>query len=1075
MTLALAILAVALLIAIMLMPPSTSLVPGHIGMLSLHLLLELFAIIIAILIVTVSWYTFDIRESDSAKILICGFLIVACCDVMHALTYKGMPPFLSASSTPKAIFFWLMGRTVEVSSMALIALGCLPPLSRKFWLGMGIAVSAVLVWAGSYHIDAFPATFTEGQGVTGFKAAYEYALCFLNVAVALLFWRKAENTLQPRYYLLALSSFVIGIGEISFTAYVAPSDFQNIFGHVYKLAAYALLYRATFVTSIRAPFNKIRESENKLRESEARYHSALSSLSEGVVIQGRGGEILTANNAAGAILGLTAEQLTGRSLSDQGWRNIHEDGTSWSGDTHPSIVTLQTGKAVAGAVMGIHKPDGALCWISVNVEPIVSTGVHTPYKTVTSFTDITSRRESETQLRIAAIAFESQDSIMITDTRGVILQVNKAFSGSTGYSAEEVIGCTPSLLKSGRHGQDFYRAMWKTIELTGSWQGEIWDKRKNGEIYPKWLSITAVKGADGVVTHYVGSHIDMTERQRILSETEAQLRRYQTLMRNALDGIHIMDIRGNIVEVNDAFCGMLGYTREEALRLNIADWNSQFSKQELMTRLRSLIGNSARFETLHRRKDGKEINVEISTTGIEIDGQAYLYASSRDITDSKAAVAEIRHLAFYDQLTSLPNRQFMLDRLQEALVTAARTGKMGALLLIDLDNFKTLNDTLGHDTGDRFLKQVAQRLNICVRETDMVARLGGDEFIVMLENLSESPPGAAAQTEIVGEKILSALDQTSLLAFHEYHCTASIGAVLFNDNSQSTDELMKRADIAMYQAKKSGRNNLRFFDPHMQDSIKARAELEGELRKALENRQFHLYYQIQVDNSSHPLGAESLIRWIHPERGMIAPTQFISLAEETGLILPIGLWVLETACAQIKAWQQQPHTCELVLAVNVSVRQFHQPGFVAQVQSALLRHTIDARLLKLELTEGMLLENIDDTITTMNALNQIGVQFSLDDFGTGYSSLQYLKRLPLDQIKIDQSFVRDIATDSSDKAIVRTIIAMAQSLDIAVIAEGVETEEQRQFLMSNGCSQYQGYLFGRPVPIEQFDALLKRA
>jgi diguanylate cyclase (GGDEF)-like protein/PAS domain S-box-containing protein len=1074
MTLVLGMLALVSLIAIMVIPPSTSLMLSHIGMLSLHLLLELFAIIIAILIVTISWHTFEISEANSAKILICGFIVVACCDVMHALAYQGMPALLTESSTSKAIFFWLMGRTVEVGSMALIAAGWAPPLSRKSWLGIGLAVSGLLIWFGSYHIDAFPVTFIEGKGVTGFKAAYEYALCFLNIAVAFMFWRRAGNTHQSRNYLLALSSFVMGIGEISFTAYVTPSDFQNIFGHVYKLLAYSLLYRATFVTGIRAPYERIRQSEIKLRESEARYHSALSSLSEGVAIQGLGGEILAANHAAGAILGLSPDHLTGRRLSDPDWRVMHEDGTPWPADQHPSIVALRTGNAVSDAIMGIHKPDGTLCWISVNVEPIVAAAAAAPRTVVTSFTDITSRKDTETQLRIAAIAFESQDSIMITDSNSVILQVNKAFTECTGYTTGEIVGRTPRLLKSGRHDRDFYRAMWETLGRTGTWQGEIWDKRKSGEIYPKWLSITAVRGSDGSVTHYVSSHIDMTERQRMQSETESQLRRNQTLMQNSLDGIHIMDVQGNIIETNDAFCNMLGYTRQEARSLNIADWNSQYPKQILLDRLRNSIGKSSRFETTHRRKDGKLLHVEISTAGIEIDGQPFIYASSRDITERKAAEEEIRHLAFNDQLTKLPNRQFMLARLQEALASGARIGKRGALLLIDLDNFKTLNDTLGHDIGDLLLQQVAERLKSSVREADLVARLGGDEFVVMLENLSEYPPEAAAQTEIVGGKILSSLGQIFQLGANEYHCTASIGAVLFNGNAQTTDELMKQADIAMYQAKKAGRNNLRFFDPQMQDSVNTRAVLESELRKALENRQFQLYYQIQVDSSSRPLGAESLIRWLHPERGMILPAQFIPLAEETGLILPIGLWVLDAACAQIRAWQQQPHTCGLVLAVNVSARQFHQDGFVAQVKSALQRHEIDPTLLKLELTEGMLLEDIDDTITTMYALNDIGVQFSLDDFGTGYSSLQYLKRLPLDQIKIDQSFVRDIATDSSDKAIVRTIIAMARSLDIAVIAEGVETEEQRQFLMSNGCTHYQGYLFGKPVPGERFDALLKR-
>ena len=294
------------------------------------------------------------------------------------------------------------------------------------------------------------------------------------------------------------------------------------------------------------------------------------------------------------------------------------------------------------------------------------------------------------------------------------------------------------------------------------------------------------------------------------------------------------------------------------------------------------------------------------------------------------------------------------------------------------------------------------------------------------------------------------------MARYEYHCTASIGATLFNDIHQATDELLKQADIAMYQAKKAGRNTLRFFDPQMQESINARVSLEGELRKALEKQQFQLYYQIQVDSSHRPLGAEALIRWIHPERGLVSPAQFIPLAEETGLILPIGQWVLETACAQLKAWEQDALTRDLVLAVNVSAKQFHQADFVAQVQAAVQRHAINPKLLKLELTESMLLENIEDTIATMNALKEIGVQFSLDDFGTGYSSLQYLKRLPLDQLKIDQSFVRDIATDSSDKAIVRTIIAMAQSLDLNVIAEGVETEEQRQLLLKNGCCQLPG-------------------
>jgi len=568
--------------------------------------------------------------------------------------------------------------------------------------------------------------------------------------------------------------------------------------------------------------------------------------------------------------------------------------------------------------------------------------------------------EREDQLRIAATAFETQEGIIITDANSNVIKVNQAFQKITGYSSEDLLGKKPSMLKSGKHDRKFYIAMWESINSTGSWQGEIWDRRKNGEIYPKWLSITAAKDASGAVTHYVGTHTDITER--------------------------------------------------------------------------------------------------------------------------KAAEAEIEKLAFYDPLTKLPNRRMLTQRLVTALASSARSSLIGSLLFVDLDNFKTLNDTLGHDVGDILLQQVAHRLTSCLRvsdavarlgEYDTVARLGGDEFVVMLEDLSAQKFDAASKTKIVGEKILATLNQPYQLGTHEHHCSASIGATLFSDHQTSMEELMKQADIAMYQAKKAGRSTLRFFDPRMQETVDSHAALESDLRNALVQQQFQLYYQIQVDNSHHSLGAEALIRWIHPERGFVSPAQFIPLAEETGLILPIGRWVLETACAQLKAWEKNALTSHLVLAVNVSAKQFHQPDFAAQVKATVQRYDIKPNQLKLELTESMLVDSIEDTIAIMDALNKVGVQFSLDDFGTGYSSLQYLKKLPLDQLKIDQTFVRDIATDNSDKAIVKTVIAMAHGLNLDVIAEGVETEAQRQFLLDEGCMHYQGYLFGKPVPIAEFEVSLK--
>ena len=572
-----------------------------------------------------------------------------------------------------------------------------------------------------------------------------------------------------------------------------------------------------------------------------------------------------------------------------------------------------------------------------------------------------------------------------------------------------------------------------------------------------------------------GLGVDIVEYQRLQRETEALLRRNQGLMKTAIDGIHILDIQGNLIEFNDAFCQMLGYTREEAASLSVADWDAHYSAEELRNRLRDFITNnrSGTFETMHRRKDGSLINIEISCSPMEMDGEHYLLALSRDITKRKQAESEIHSLAFYDALTRLPNRRLLMDRLHQAMASSTRIGQRGAILFLDLDNFKTLNDTRGHDIGDLLLIEVARRLQDCVREGDTVARFGGDEFVLILEGLSSKQDEAAAHAETVAEKVRTALNQSYKLNGMEHHSSTSIGINLFFDHVGRVDELFKQADMAMYQAKQAGRNAIRFFDPAMQAALEARGKLEEALRGAIANQQLRLHYQIQVDAALRPIGAEALLRWEHPELGVIAPMQFIELAEDTGLILPIGLWVLETACAQIRLWQNDPLFRELNISVNVSARQFRHEDFVAQVETVLDETGINPGRLKLELTESLILNNVEESIIKMDQLKSIGVEFSMDDFGTGYSSLSYLKRLPLDQIKIDQSFVRDISTDPSDAAIVQTIIAMAGTLGLMVIAEGVETEEQREFLELRGCPAFQGHLFGEAVPVQQFEALLE--
>jgi diguanylate cyclase (GGDEF)-like protein/PAS domain S-box-containing protein len=444
----------------------------------------------------------------------------------------------------------------------------------------------------------------------------------------------------------------------------------------------------------------------------------------------------------------------------------------------------------------------------------------------------------------------------------------------------------------------------------------------------------------------------------------------------------------------------------------------------------------------------------------------------QDITERRATEEEIEQLAFYDPLTRLPNRRLLLDRLQQTLEICARSGKQAALLFIDLDNFKVINDTLGHDTGDLLLQQVGQRLRDCVRAEDTVARLGGDEFVVLIKGLSAaSDAEAAAQTQEVGDKILAVLNEPYRLAGHDYRSTPSIGATLMRDHRMTIDQILKQADLAMYQAKSAGRNTLRFFDPVMQTTLETRTLLETQLRQGLAEGRFLLYYQPQVDRAGALIGAEALLRWRHPERGLVLPGEFIPLAEETGLILPLGHWVLETACTQLAAWAQHPETACLSLAVNVCARQFRQTDFVDMIRRTLARQPFPPYRLKLELTESLLLTNVEETIATMTALKSMGVSFSLDDFGTGYSSLAYLKRLPLDQIKIDQSFVRDLLSDPSDAAIVRATLAMMDSLGLDVIAEGVETQAQWAFLLEHGCGAFQGYLFGRPAPIEHLPGI----
>jgi diguanylate cyclase (GGDEF)-like protein/PAS domain S-box-containing protein len=531
-----------------------------------------------------------------------------------------------------------------------------------------------------------------------------------------------------------------------------------------------------------------------------------------------------------------------------------------------------------------------------------------------------------------------------------------------------------------------------------------------------------------------------------------------------------------IVFVNEAFERRTGYSRDEVLGQSPRFLQGPDTQRAQLDRIRAGLEQweRVRVDLVNYTKAGEPywVDLDVSPVWDESRRLTHWVAVGRDITERKRDEEKIQYLAFYDPLTQLPNRRMLLDRLNEAVGDSGHA-RDGALMFIDLDNFKVLNDTLGHQKGDLLLQQVARRLRNCVAKGDVVARLGGDEFVVLIENTPDKPLDPLMAAQVVSQRILAALGEPYVLPGYLHHSTCSIGVTLFGRTPSSVNELLKQADLAMYQAKAAGRNAVRFFDPEMQAVATANAALASDLRQAWRDNHLHIEYQPQVGMDGRMTGVEALLRWEHPTRGIVRPDQFIPTAEETSLIIPIGHWVLEAACAQLAAWAQRPDRGHLSIAVNVSVRQFRHPDFVDEVMSCIRRSGIRPDRLKLELTESLLAENIDATIAKMRNLKDMGVRLSVDDFGIGYSSLSYLKRLPIDELKIDRGFVKDILTDGNDAAIAGTIIGLCRNLGLEVIAEGVETEEQRAFLARQGCHRYQGYLFCRPLPMEQLERFMQ--
>ena len=610
---------------------------------------------------------------------------------------------------------------------------------------------------------------------------------------------------------------------------------------------------------------------------------------------------------------------------------------------------------------------------------------------------------------------------------------------------------------------------------------------KDGQEYQIADSAAPIRSAEGEIVGVVLVFSDVTERYKVEMALRTSEQKYRSLLDNLSSGVVVHNPDTSIMLSNPMAATLLGMSQDQMMGKTAPNPDWCFLQDDGTPMLlkdypvNRVIDSGERLQN-HvvgvRHPNRSEPTWLLCNAYPIIDEEGKVQSvvvTFTDITERKQAEIQIQALAFSDPLTGLPNRRLLMDRLERALAAANRHAHQVALLFIDLDDFKSLNDTLGHDKGDSLLKQVAQRLLSCLREGDTVARLGGDEFVVLLEDLSNSVQEAATQAQVVTAKILNTLRQPYDVDGHVQHSTASIGITLFGGpEREAVEEPLKRAELAMYQAKAAGHNTQRFFEPEMTTAVTMRATLETDLREAVAKGQFDLYYQPQGGNDVRLSGVEALVRWQHPKRGLVSPAEFIPIAEASGLILPLGRWVLETAGKQLALWAARPQMSHLTMAVNVSARQFRQAEFVEEVIAILKANGANPQRLKIELTESVLLDNVEDVIVKMNALKAKGVRFSIDDFGTGYSSLSYLKRLPLDQLKIDQGFVRDILTDPDDAAIAKMVVALADSLGLSVIAEGVETEAQRDFLARLGCNDYQGYLFSRPLPIQEFEAFAER-
>lgn len=753
-----------------------------------------------------------------------------------------------------------------------------------------------------------------------------------------------------------------------------------------------------------------------------------------------------------------------------------EEPTFWRDHIHPEDQERTVNFCVAATAEKMDHEfeyrmlaaDGRVVWLRDIVTVIVEND--RPTKLRGLMVDITERKHATQQISTLSSAIEqTADSVIITDHEGVIEYVNPAFEAITGFSSDESLGSKPSLVKSGRHDEAFYRNLWNTILGGEVFRAVFINRRKDGALYHEEKSITPLRDPHGTITNFVSTGKNITERIHAEESVRVSEEHLRTIIESNPECIKLVGADGRLIEMNAAGLAMVEADSQDQvinrsmLSLVLAEHREAFqalTKNVLQGNKGLLVFEIQGLKGTRRWLETHAVPMSMRT------GEIVLLGITRDITERKHAEDRLSYLAHHDELTGLPNRVLFSDRLEQATIAADRRERLVAVVFLDLDHFKNINDTLGHEAGDQMLKQVAERLLLVVRSGDTVARLSGDEFTIVLADMAHVDDAAR-----VAQKILDVFARPFCIAGRDLFMGASLGITIFPLDTRRAGELLSNADIAMYRAKGAGRNTYQFYAVEMTTKATEALALGNDLRQGLEHGEFILHYQPIVDGGGNILGAEALLRWQHGQRGLIPPAQFIPLAEETGLILPIGDWVLRQACAQAHAWRK-PNGALFHMAVNVSPRQFMHSGLAQTVETILGETGLDPRALAIEITESVLMQQETLTQQSFHQLGGLGVSFSIDDFGTGYSSLSYLKRFPIDNLKIDQSFIRDVTTDPDDAAIVKAIIGMAHSLGIKTIAEGVETREQWAFLLEHGIDMMQGYYFSRPILPEAFAALL---